>query len=299
MKVSPARSYFKLLLAALACAALPAVAAVAAAGTTTPVDVARAPKPLPFEPDEELLYQADFSKLMLRGIQIAEFRFSAGRVRATPTGGDAAHAPAATTNLVFKGEAQAQGWFRKLFGLDFHYTHEALVEPTGFLILRTTKLDEQGKRARASVAEFDRRADRVTWTERNPNDAQAAPRVVTNLLRDAAHDFISALYFLRTQPLAPGQKSELVVSDSGETYRIPVTVGERKTQRSVVGKVATLRVDLGVFGAGRLFPDRKGTMTLWLTDDARRLPVRARVEADLGTLDIKLKKVTGGSAGKK
>jgi hypothetical protein len=265
------------------------------------VDAKRAPdaplvaKPLPFEPDEELYYQADFSKLMLRGIEIAEFHFTAGRAPATADAHSPARvSPAAANNLVFKGDARAKGWFRKLFGLDFHYTHESVVDPANFLILRTTKLDEQGKRVRASVAEFDRKSDRVTWTERNPNDANATPRVVTGTLRDAAHDFISALYFLRTQPLAPGQNLELVISDSGLPYRIPVKVVERKPLKTVVGRVQTLRLVIGVFGEGRLIDDRSGEMTLWLTDDARRLPVRARIDTDLGTLDIKLKKVTGG-----
>jgi hypothetical protein len=36
-------------------------------------------------------------------------------------------------------------------------------------------------------------------------------------------------------------------------------------------------------------------MSLWLTDDARRLPVRARVSTDLGTIDITLKNFSGGN----
>jgi hypothetical protein len=74
--------------------------------------------------------------------------------------------------------------------------------------------------------------------------------------------------------------------------RVPVRVVERKTVKSVVGRVPTLRVEVGLFGAGRLVNDREGEMTLWITDDERRIPVRARLSADIGTLDIKLKKVS-------
>jgi hypothetical protein len=88
---------------------------------------------------------------------------------------------------------------------------------------------------------------------------------------------------------------ELVVSDSGETFRVPVRVFERKALKTVVGRVQTLRVEIGLFGAGRLVSDRSGEMSLWITDDARRLPVRARLNADVGTLDIKLKRVSGGA----
>ena len=260
-----------------------------------------APKPLPFQPDEELIYQADFSKLMLRGIEIAEFRFTVTRgqsaAQASPAEAAAAAARQQPGNLVYKGDVRAKGWFRKIFGIDFHYNHESTVAPGSLLILHTSKLDEQGKRVRVSDAVFDRATNVVTWTERNPNDPNATPRVVRNVLDGAAHDFISAIYFLRTQPLKAGQSFELIVSDSGQTVRVPVRVGERKTIKTIVGRVATLPVEIGIFGAGRLINDREGKMTLWITDDARRLPVRARLNADIGTLDIKLRKVSKAATG--
>jgi len=289
------RKLFRTLALALLCGAtLPAVFAAGAKGDA-------APKPPPFPADEELFYQADFSRLMLRGIEIAEFRFTVGRKKQQPpapasrgangANGQLAAQPAAD-DIVFTGDLRAKGWFRKLFGIDFHYNHESIVAPGSMLIQRTTKLDEQGKRVRTSEAVFDRATNLVTWTERNPNDPQAQPRVVRNVLEGAAHDFISAIYFLRTQTLKPGQTLELVVSDAGVVYRVPVRVGERKTLKTLLGRVPVLRVDLGVFGAGRLINDRKGEMSLWITDDARRIPVRARLNADVGTLDIKLKKVS-------
>jgi hypothetical protein len=280
---------FRLALVAFICAAPPSV--VTPANVVSHTDAPVAAKPLPFEPEEELFFQGDFSRLMLRGIEIAEFHFTSSRAPATNA---ANNSQPVAPNIVFKGDVSAKGWFRKLFGIDFHYSQESLVDPNGFLILRTTKLDEQGKRVRASVAEFDRKADRVTWTQRNPNDANADPRVATSMIRDAAHDIISAIYYLRTQPLAPGRSFDLVVSDDGQTYHVPVRVFERKTMKTVAGRVATLRLGVGLFGEGHLVSDRKGDMTLWLTDDARRLPVRARLDADVGTLDIKLKKFTGG-----
>jgi hypothetical protein len=286
----PARFLNALALAALLSAAAVAGDFSSAAGVAG--DSAAA-KPLPFQPDEELIYQADFSKLLLRGIEIAEFRFAVGRER--PAAGAAPAGAAArqqSDNLVFKGDVRAKGWFRKIFGIDFHYNHESTVTPDTLLILRTAKLDEQGKRVRVSDAVFDRATNVVTWTERNPNDPQAEPRVVRNVLDGAAHDFISAIYFLRTQQLRPGQSFELAVSDSGQTVRVPVRVTERKTVKSVVGRVPAVRVEIGLFGAGRLVSDREGEMTLWITDDARRIPVRARLSADIGTLDIKLKKVS-------
>jgi hypothetical protein len=234
--------------------------------------------------------------LLLRGINIAEFKFSVEHAKpAAATTSESKNAPAVSpANIVLKADAVAKGWFRKLFGIDFHYNSESVVEPATLRILTNTTRDEQGKRLRTSEAVFDRTHNLLTWTQRNPHDPQAAPRVVTTPLQNASHDLISAIYFLRTQKLEPGRTFELDISDAGAVYRIPVKVGARKRMKSVVGRVQAIRVDVGIFGADRLV-DRKGEMTLWITDDARRLPVRARLSTDIGTLDITLKKVSGGN----
>jgi hypothetical protein len=283
------------LLLALSCANAAAQQSTATAATKAKDPESTAtPKRLPFEPDEQLTYEGEFSKLLLRGINIAEFKFTVERAKA-PAAPARAGAPTPPANLIFKGDVLARGWFRKLFGIDFRYNTESVVEPTSFLILSNSTRDEQGKRLRTSEAVFDRTHNLLTWTLRNPNDPQSQPRVVTAPLQNAAHDLISAIYFLRTQPLEPGRKLELVISDSGAVYRIPVKVGARKRMKTVVGRVQAVRVDIEIFGAERLV-DRKGEMTLWITDDSQRLPVRARVNTDIGTLDINLKQVSGGNA---
>ena len=248
------------------------------------------PTPLPFEPTEELVYAGEFSKSVLHGIEIAEFHFTAAHAPVNQTTANTAEA-ASAANLVFKGDATAKGWFRKLFHIDFHFQMESVVEPKTFSILRTTKRDEQGNHLRTSEAVFDRNLNLITWTERNPNEPASQLRIVKNPLDNAAHDFLSAIYYLRTRPLAPGQSLELVLSDSGQVFRIPVKVIERKRMKTVLGKVQTLRLEIELFGADRLIQDRKGHMSLWLTDDARRIPVRANLDTDDGDLDIKLKKV--------
>jgi hypothetical protein len=291
---------FVLLTLTASCAAVVLAGTHGATTETKDAESAAKPRPLPFAPDEQLTYEGEFSKLLLRGINIAEFKFTVERAQpaaVTVTTSEnavsrSANAVPAPANLVFKADAVAKGWFRKLFGIDFHYNSESVVEPTTLRILNNTTRDEQGKRLRTSEAVFDRTHNLLTWTQRNPHDPQSAPRVVSVPLQNASHDLISAIYFLRTQPLEPGRTFELDISDAGAVYRIPVKVGARKRMKSVVGRVQTIRVDIEIFGAQRLI-DRKGEMTLWITDDARRLPVRARIDTDIGTLDITLKKVSG------
>jgi hypothetical protein len=159
-------------------------------------------------------------------------------------------------------------------------------------VLSTRKLDEQGKRVRTSEATFDRAGKKVSWTELDPNDPKREPRVVTAPLEGAAQDIVSAVYFLRTQQLTPGKSFEIVLSDSGQVYRVPATVAaEPKRMKTVLGKVAVVRVEVALFGEGRPV-EGDGKMSIWFTADARRVPVRARLSSDIGMLDIKLKSVS-------
>lgn len=245
---------------------------------------------LPFEPTEELIYEGEFTRALLRGINVAELRFKANRTPLSATQSNNGNTP---TALRFTLDAHTKGILRKLFRLDFRQHIESTVEPASFSVLQTTKLDEQGKRKRTSEAIFDKAAGKVVWTERDPNDPSREPRVVTNPLSGAVQDIASAFYYLRTQPLALGKSFEILISDSGQVYRIPITVSEKKTMKTVVGKVQTLKVDAEIFGEGRLLRG-KGKMSIWFTDDARHIPVRAKINNEMGTLDITLKRINPG-----
>jgi hypothetical protein len=246
---------------------------------------------LPFEPSEELVYEGEFSRAILRGINVAELRFTANRAQLSAQPNTGTTAP---TVLRFSLDAVTKGILRKLFGLNYHQHVESTVEPVSFSVLQTTKLDEQGKRKRTSEAVFDQSAGKVVWTERDPNDPKREPRVVASQMSGAVQDIASAFYYLRTQHLEPGKSFEILVSDSGQVYHIPVTISEKKKMKTVIGEVQTLKVEPEIFGDNRLLRG-KGKLAIWFTDDARHIPVRARINNELGTLDIKLKRMTGSN----
>jgi Protein of unknown function (DUF3108) len=281
----------------------------------TPKERTPAAKPapsMPFESSEQLVYEGEFSKMLLRGIKIAELRFKATRGAAatttptTPTDATATTAPTDATATTAQADAQpsivppqiqltsdieSKGWFRKLFGINFRYHVETTVDAGTFSALRTSKVDEQGKRVRTSEAVFDQAVKKVEWTERDPNNTAQPPRVVTADIEGPTQDIISAIYFLRTVPFTPGHTFNLAVSDSGRVYNIPGTVtNERKKMKTVLGKVSVVRVDVDIFGPGRPV-EGKGKMSLWVTDDESRIPVKARLSHDMGQLDITLKSV--------
>jgi hypothetical protein len=245
---------------------------------------------MPFVPSEELVYEGEFTKLLLRGIDIAELRFTAQRPTPSNVTVDGEAQEAAP--LVLTTDVVSKGFFPKIFGMSFKFHAESQVEPNDFYAMRTTKKDEQGKRVRTSEAVFNQESKKVEYTERDPNNAQEAPRVITAALSGPTQDIVSAVYFLRTQALTPGQTFNIAVSDSGRIFQVPATVvAEKKKMKSVLGKVEVVRVDVEVFGPGRPVEEGKGKMSIWVTSDERHVPIKARLSHDIGTLDITLKSI--------
>jgi hypothetical protein len=249
------------------------------------------PASFPFSPSEELVYDCEFSRSLMRGLNVAELRSTASQAAQA-----SASLPSGLVQnpLQFKLEVTSKGLLNKLFGLNFHQLFNSTVDPKSFAVRQTVKLDEQGKRRRTSEALFDGTARKVVWTERDPNDTTRPPRVVTNEINGAVQDIASAFYFLRTQPLETGKNFEIEISDSGQVYHTPIKVIEKKSMKTILGTVNTLRVEPEIFGTGRLIAG-KGQMVIWLTDDARHIPVRARLNNSMGTLDLKLKSINGNA----
>lgn len=231
----------------------------------------------PFKAGESLVYEGKFSKLLLRGIEVADLSFTVENI-------------SNSKNYLVKAEAKSKGTLAKLFGLDFNENIQSIVSGENFAILNTAKRDEQGDRVRESEAVFDYDTKKVIYVETDPRDAARPPRRVASPIQTDTQDLISGIYSIRRLPLAVGKTFELNISDSGLVYKIPVRVTAREKQNSVLGKIWCFRVEPEVFGENRLI-EKDGSAVLWITDDARRLPVRAQFDLDIGKLEVKLKQI--------
>lgn len=249
-----------------------------------------------FESGEELVYVAEFSRAFIKKVDVADFRFTAGRQDlqksiesdSSRNPGDAAY------SLKFTGDVSSKGFFSKLFNLHFRERIESIVEPLSFTVQKTKRVDEQGKRFRTSESVYAN--GKVFWIERDPNNPARTPRSATATFTGQVQDVLSAIYFLRMQPLEVGKTFEVTVSDSGRVYQVPVRVVEKKRLKTVLGRVEALRLDADVYGPNRMVAG-EGQFTIWLTNDSRRIPVSARIKTDYGTFDITLRKVIGNPRG--
>jgi hypothetical protein len=234
---------------------------------------------LPFNVGEELVYKGELNRFL--GADVAELKFA---VVAGPAGGNLNQ-----QTFRFTAHAESNGALVKLFRQNFRQEFDTTADATTLGALVTKKEDVQNKRERLSEALFDYKGGRLTWTERNAKDPNAPPRVVASPLDAPAYDLVSVWYHLRLRKTyATGANFVIPVSDSGRVYQITVRVGERKTMNTKLGKVRVVRLDPEVFGDDKLIGGT-GKLTVWLTDDERRVPVKGEISSKLGKVTVTLK----------
>lgn len=237
----------------------------------------QAPKERPFSTGEVLNYEAKVSKI-INGIPVGDLTFT------VENGDDKG-------KLMIKAEARSKGTLLKIAHYSFLYQYASDIDSSRFRINRTDRKSTEKERVRTGVADFDYTDRRVTYVETDPKEPMKPPRKIASDIEDQTQDVVSGIYALRMLPLAVGKKFDLSVSDSGLVYDVPVRVTARELQKTAIGRVWCFRVEPDIFGPGHMIED-KGTMAIWITDDARRIPVRSRIDIDFGKVEIRLRSVS-------
>ncbi|MBI3620930.1 MAG: DUF3108 domain-containing protein [Nitrospirae bacterium] len=177
----------------------------------------------------------------------------------------------------FASTARSNRVLRLLYPVKTHI--ESIVDSGRFLPIRYTMTGRQGFQTRSRELRFDQ----ITHTV----ELVMEGRTRTYPTIDAVQDPLSALYFYRmTATMEPG-----------EVIRIPVH--DRKRPKEIVvtaGPVERIETDAGVFQAARLNIRQteeglflhEGDITVWITMDERRLPVRMEGRVTIGTVTAEL-----------
>jgi hypothetical protein len=194
-------------------------------------------------------------------------------------------------NYVIKASARSKGTLLSLFRFSFLYEFSSNVDGNQFRVERTERRTTEKDRLRSGEADFNYSEKRVTYVEVNPKEPMKAPRRIASGIEDQTQDVVSGIYALRLLPLELGKQFDLTVSDSGLVYQVPVNVTGRELQRTIFGKVWCFKVEPDVFGHDRMI-EGDGKMVIWITDDARRVPVRSVINTSVGKVDIRLKSAT-------
>jgi hypothetical protein len=162
-----------------------------------------------------------------------------------------------------------------------YYKADTLLDVYTLLPQRGSLYSEEGKRRRMKVTLFDQAARKANYELRTATVVKADVP-----LPPYAQDPLSAVYVLRALPLKPGARVTMPLCDSGAVYKVQVAVGGREMIKTGLGTIDALRVTPTV-----LDPRGQqvgGGLALWLSDDARRLPVKMQGNLTVGSFVLTL-----------
>lgn len=112
-------------------------------------------------------------------------------------------------------------------------------------------------------------------------------------------DLFAAMLLIRSQPLHNGDHIRLTIFPDRNPYLVDLTVAGRDTQTIIGKKIPSIRftirirtIELCGDHRGQLAPHRKfRSGRVWISDDNRRLPLRAEVDVFVGSVFCELTSV--------
>lgn len=207
---------------------------------------------------------------------------TAGKVRLSWSANHAPADPGWQTGL----EMETTGLVSKLFKVKNQYN--SLLRSD--LCAVNSRLDAQeGRKHRETSVTFDPEARKASLLEKD---------LIKNTVLDTkeidipacVHDVVGALYHLRTLRMDPGESITVPVSDGKKSANARVEAQQREEVKTPSGTYKTIRYEAFLFN--NVLYRRNAHLYVWLTDDARRLPVqiRVRMQFTIGTITLQLEK---------
>lgn len=176
-------------------------------------------------------------------------------------------------------EGQPAPLLSKLYTL--YYKADTLIDAYSLLPQRGSLYVKEGKRQRMKTTIFNQTAKTAKY------EVQTATRVEKSLALPAfTQDALSALYVLRSIPMKPGEKFNMPVTDAGDIYKVQMQVGSVEPVQTGIGTVRGLKI-VPVVTMAKGTPPRG--LALWLSDDARRLPLKIEAQLAVGKFTVTLR----------
>ncbi len=188
--------------------------------------------------------------------------------------------------LRLRATAVSKGMLISLLGYEVKDRFEALVDANDFSARLAFMEIKENKQHTTQSAVFDPASEQVKYLTTDLADPGKPPREKVLPYQDGMSSLLPVLYFLRLQKYKEGQLFRIPVSYDEKNYQFDILVGKREKIKTGCGKVKTVRLEPKLFG-GRFFRPQ-GEMTIWLSDDRRRIPLRLIAKTSSGMVSAKL-----------
>ena len=168
----------------------------------------------------------------------------------------------------------------KLYSL--YYKMDTLLDAYTLLPQRGSVYSEEGSRHRFKISRFDHAAHKVFF------EYESSGKVTdTFTVPPFVQDALSAIYVLRAVPLEVGARVTMPVTDNGTNYKVQVDVGPAERIRTPFGEATSWKLKLAISEVGGKPQGRN--IALWMSDDARRLPMKLQAELPIGSFSLTLR----------
>lgn len=228
---------------------------------------------LPFRAGEKLTYEISWSDILQAGTAVLEVR------KQVADGG-----PSKAYHLVSR--ASSAGLVSRFYKVSD--TVESFIDSERLYSL-SFRLDQQhGKRKKKRAMTFDHAKGTVVET--------ADGKQATYSIPENVQDALSSLYYVRArQDFIVGKPIRVNVHEDGKTWSVEVHTLGREKIKTMLGNIDTIRIKTypryeGVFR-------NKAEIYLWLTDDARKIPVLMKSSISIGTIIATLVDLQSGEEG--
>lgn len=232
---------------------------------------AQADRPVPFKVGETLTFDVSWTGFVTAGTATLTVK----ERRAMGAGRSAYY-------LVAEGVPTSM--LGKLYRL--YYKAESFLDTHTLLPAMATVYSDEGGRKRHKTTTFKGNG-MVQYQIRTASTATSTLNIATT-----AQDPLGAIYVLRALPLKAGLSLPIPMTDSGKAYTMRVRVAGRENVRSALGTLPAWKVALTVAEAAGKAPGN-GNLTVWISDDARKLPLKFMAGLAVGSFQLTLAKVVG------
>jgi uncharacterized protein DUF3108 len=224
---------------------------------------------VPFKPGETLQYDIGWSSYVTAGtatVAVKEKKPSYG-----------------STAYYIVAEGRPSPLVSKLYTL--YYKADTLLDSYSLLPQRGSLYSEEGKRHRMKTTTFDQSAKKAVF------EVQTRTVVKKDLaIPGFTQDALSAIYVLRSIPFKAGEKFNMPVADNGHVYKVQMQVGAPEPVQTGLGTIKALKITPVITGPDK---DAPRGLSLWLSDDARRLPLKMEAQLLVGKFVITLRQANG------
>jgi hypothetical protein len=248
---------------AVTAAAMTCLLPASTAARALPADVR-----VPFQVGETLNYDVSWSNF-----------FTAGRAtlrvvdRKPLTGGRSGYG--------LQVEAQSVSVAATLYKL--YYKIESVLDTATLAPVRSSSYSNEGGKERVKS---------ISFGANNAADVEFRTKTTTRTrvtLPPRTLDILSAIYVIRALAVKPGESLTMPIVDGDKVSKIRLTFGGREMIKTAMGTRPGWRVTpVQLDQRGRVVPGRR--LTLWLSDDAERKPLRFEAGLAIGTVTLMLAK---------